>query len=225
MLFAKMFFRGTFALTSCFYESAILYYIISHHASRNFLAILLFLTFIAVAVMTSGCFWLKSVTEDPPVKEEPPVTVDPPVISDPEVRYTVTEEEWNAWTTYPNYTIEQYYGDYRILNKYTVDALQFEDGGTILFIGDKQYNLEMTDDGYSAYDCTDLAYSHSGLLSGGYVYDEFTYNEELRAYVLDMLDEMGAIWEVRFENGVPVSILYKEYTDGEVSLVISSTYT
>ena len=43
--------------------------------------------------------------------------------------------------------------------------------------------------------------------------------------MLDILDEMGSIWEVRFENGVPVSVLYKEYTDVEVSLVISSTYT
>ena len=161
---------------------------------------------------------------DAPVTDETTPDTDAPGTDTPEVRYTVTEEEWNAWTTYPNYTIDQSYGEYRVIHKYTADALQFEDGSTILFVGDKQYRLEETEDGYAAYDCTDLAYSHSGLLSGGYVYDEFTYDEELGAYVLDMLEEMGSIWEVRFENGVPVSILYREYTDGEVSLVVSSTY-
>jgi hypothetical protein len=172
---------------------------------KKFLVILLFLALIVGAVMVAGHFCPKPDT-------------------DPPVRHTVTEEEWNSWTTYQNYTIEQYYGDYRILNKYTADALQHEDGSTILFIGDKQYSLELTDDGYAAYDCTSLEYSHSGLLSGGYVYDEFTYNEELGAYVLDLIEEFGAIWEVRFEDGVPVSIIYKEYTNGEVSFVISSTY-
>ena len=42
--------------------------------------------------------------------------------------------------------------------------------------------------------------------------------------MLDVIQDMGSILEVRFENGIPVSILYKEYTDGEVSFVISSTY-
>ena len=179
---------------------------------KKFLATLLFLALIVGAVMAVGYFWPKPNTE-------------PPVTGEPEVRYTVTEEEWNAWTTYPNYTIDQYYGDQRIINKYTEYALQFQDGTIILFIDDRQYTLEETEDGYAAYDCTGLDYSHNGLLSGGYVYDEFTYNEELGVYVLDLIEEMGMIWKVRFENGVPVSIIYNEYTDGEVSFVISSTYT
>lgn len=176
---------------------------------KKILAIILFIALIVGAVLAVGYFWPK-----------PDVT--------PEVRYTVTEEEWNAWTTYQNYTIEQRYGgkgEYCITNKYTENALEFEDGSIILFIDDKQYSLDETEDGYVAYDCTELEYAHEGLLSGGYVYDEFTYDEELGAYVLDMIEEMGMIWEVRFENGVPVGILYNEYTDGEVSYVISNTYT
>ena len=139
---------------------------------------------------------------------------------DEEVRYTVTEEEWNALITYNNYTIEQYYGNIHLIHKYTDEALQFEDGSIILFIGDKQYSLDETDEGYVAYDCTAINYSHGGLLSGGYVYDEFTYDETLGAYVLEITEEVCMRWEVRFENGVPVSIIYKKY-DGDVETVVS----
>lgn len=183
---------------------------------RKILAILLFLVLVASTAMATGC--------SADHHSSASTTVTTTTTGEPEVRYTVTEEEWNVWTTCLNYTIEQYYGDYRILNKYTEDALQFEDGQIVLFLGDKQYYLEETEDGYAAYDCTALEYTHNGLLSGGYVYDEFTYSEELGAYVLDLTQEQGEIWEVRFENGIPASILYKEYTDGEVSFVISSTY-
>ena len=147
-------------------------------------------------------------------------TTNPPAT----VRYTVTEEEWNHWTTYPNYTIEQYYGDQYLIHKYTEDALEFQDGKIILFIDDKQYSLEETDDGYVAHDVTFMEFSHGGLLRGGYVYDEFTYNEELGAYVLDAVAEEGMYWEVKFEDGIPVSILYKEYTNGVEALVVRSNY-
>jgi hypothetical protein len=66
------------------------------------------------------------------------------------------------------------------------------------------------------------------LLAGGYVYDEFTYDEEVCAYVLDLMEEMGARWEVKFENGVPVSIVYTEVTvvDGvEKTNVMTKLYT
>lgn len=182
---------------------------------KKILVILLFIALIAGAVIAAGHFF-------------PKLDTNPPVNGDPEVRYTVTEEEWNTWTTYENYTIKQNYGkngEYSITNKYTEYALQFEDGTIILFIEDKQYQLEKTEEGYAAYDCTALEYSHSGLLSGGYVYDEFAYNEETGAYVLDMIEEIGSYWEVRFKNGVPVGLLYNEYTDGEVSYIISNTYT
>ena len=145
-------------------------------------------------------------------------------IFEDDVRYTVTEEEWDAWTTYKNYTIEQYYGDSSTTNKYTEDALQFENGNIILFIGDKQYSLSETENGYIAHDCTGLEITNAGLLSGGYVYDEFTYDEELGAYVLDLIAEQGMIWEVRFEDGVPVSVIYKEIVDGVEALVVTSNY-
>ena len=147
-------------------------------------------------------------------------TTNPPAT----VRYTVTEEEWNHWTTYPNYTIEQYYGDQYLIHKYTEDALEFQDGNIILFINDKQYQLNETDNGFVAHDVTSMDFSHGGLLRGGYVYDEFTYNEDLGAYVLNLVAEEGMYWEVKFEDGIPVSILYKEYTDDVEVLVVRSNY-
>ena len=141
-----------------------------------------------------------------------------------EVRYTVTEEEWNYWTTHKNYTIEQYYGDDRIINKYTEGALQFEDGDIILFIDDKQYTLYETEDGYVAHDVTNLEFTNNGLLSGGYVYDEFTYDETRCAYVLDLIEESGMIWEVKFEDGVPVSVVYNEIEDGVITFTSTSNY-
>ena len=51
------------------------------------------------------------------------------LVFDDEVRYTVTEEEWNAWTTHKNYTIEQYYGNIdHFIIKYTDNAIEFEQG-------------------------------------------------------------------------------------------------
>ena len=142
------------------------------------------------------------------------------------VRYTVTEEEWNAWTTYQNYTITQYYGDDQLLiHKYTEDALQFMDGNIVLFIGDKQYSLEETENGYVAFDVTSMEFDNDGLLAGGYVYDDFTYDEELGAYVLDLIAEHNMIWEIRFEDGTPVSIIYKEIENGEAVFTITSYYT
>ena len=147
------------------------------------------------------------------------------LVFDDEVRYTVTEEEWNYWTTCKNYTIEQYYGDIHLIHKYTEEALMLHDGDIILFIGDKQYSLNETEDGYIAQDCTGLEITNAGLLSGGYVYDEFTYDEELGAYVLEVTEDVRMRWEVRFENGVPVSIIYKKY-DGDIETVVSrSLYT
>ena len=176
------------------------------------------ITILLVVLMSAmifvGCQNTQTTTTTTTTTTNPPATV----------RYTVTEEEWNHWTTYPNYTIEQYYGDQYLIHKYTEDALEFQDGNIILFIDDKQYSLEETDDGYVAHDVTALDFSHGGLLRGGYVYDEFTYNEELGAYVLDAVAEEGMYWEVKFEDGIPVSILYKEYKDGVEALVVRSNY-
>lgn len=142
-----------------------------------------------------------------------------------EIRYTVTEEEWNFYTTEHNYTIEQFGDDYYLLHKYTDDALQMGDN-IILFIGDRQYNLKETEDGYVAYDCTSLEFTHYALLEGGY-YDEFVYDEELCAYVLDLIEEEGLKWEIRFENGVPVSMIITEVlvVDGVEQInIVQSNY-
>jgi hypothetical protein len=145
------------------------------------------------------------------------------LVFDDEVRYTVTEEEWNVWTTYKNYTIEQYYGDIEhFILKYTDNAIEFENGKIILFEGDKQYSIEETENGYVAHDVTGLEFTQGELLGGGYVYDEFVYDEELGAYVLDLVAEMGMYWEVKFEDGIPVSVIYNEFEEnGEIFAIIS----
>ena len=143
-----------------------------------------------------------------------------------DVIYTVTEEEWNAFTEYHNYTIEQVGNDYHLVHKYTEDALEMDEY-TILFIGERQYYLEESENGYVAVDCTALDFAHDGLLAGA-VYDEFVYDEELCAYVCDLTDEMGTRWEIRFENGVPVSMtaIITSAVDGvEETEVIQSYYT
>lgn len=172
--------------------------------------------FLALLLATAlvGCSFINSSTENDSVPQQN------------EVRYTVTEEEWDSWVTYHNYTIEQYSDGYHLVHKYTENA--FTVGDRIIVIdGDKEYQLEVTDDGYVAFDCTDY-YDHEGLLSGGYVYDEFIYDADICAYVLDVMDDMGARWEVKFENGIPVSIIYTEVkvVDGvETTTVITSLYT
>ena len=186
---------------------------------RNIIIAILLVVLMSAMILV-GCYHTKPTTTTTTNTTTTTTTTNPPAT----VRYTVTEEEWNHWTTYPNYTIEQYYGDELILNKYTEDALEFQDGNIILFIGDKQYSLNETDDGYVAHDVTFMEFSHGGLLRGGYIYDEFTYNEDLFAYVLDLIAEEGIYCEVKFEDGVPVSILYKEYKDGVEALVVRSNY-
>lgn len=144
------------------------------------------------------------------------------------VRYTVTEEEWDSWTTYTNYTIEEYGEGYRLVDKYTEYAAEFYNGAFLIFDGDKEYRLKKEDDRYVIYKNLFVSHTPYGLLAGGYVYDEFTYDEEVCAYVLDLMEEMGARWEVKFENGVPVSIIYTEVTvvDGvEKTNVMTKLYT
>ena len=43
------------------------------------------------------------------------------------------------------------------------------------------------------------------MLEGAY-YNDFVYDEELCAYVCDAMEEIGKRWEIRFENGLPVSL-------------------
>ena len=95
----------------------------------------------------------------------------------------------------------------------TDNAIEFEKGQIILFEGDKQYSIRETENGYVASDATGLEFTQGELLGGGYVYDEFVYDEELGAYVLDLVAEMGMYWEVRFEDGIPVSVIYNEFEE------------
>ncbi len=183
---------------------------------------LCFLAVLMSAVLLIGCSAFDRTSDDStPTNDTIPPTND-------DVRYTVTEEEWNTWTTYPNYTIEEYTDSYRLVNKYTEYALGFEDGSIVIFEDGKDYQLIKRGDQYVAYDCTSLELFHDGLLAGGYVYDEFTYDEQLSAYVLDAMDDIGARWEVKFENGVPVSIIYTEVTvvqGVEKTKVVTKLYT
>lgn len=148
------------------------------------------------------------------------------IVFEEEVRYTVTEEEWIAATEQRNYTIEQTSDSYYLLHKYTDNAMEIDDS-IILFIGDRQYFLDEGEDGYVATDCTALGFEHNGMLAGAY-YDEFVYDEELCAYVCDAIEEAGAKWELRFEDGVLVSmtVTLVSVVDGvESTQIIQSYYT
>ena len=180
---------------------------------NNFIAILLVLLLSAMAIV--GCQNPNPSTNTPPADNNPPPA---------EVRYTVTEEEWNAWTTYKNYTIEYTSESYNFVTKHTDNALEFDDGTIILFIDDRQYELEEKDGGYVAVDYTWIQYSNDGLLSGGYLYDEFTYDETIKAYVVEGVGETTERWEVRFENGIPVSVIYKEFNGDEEINASTSLY-
>ena len=183
---------------------------------RKIKSTLCFLLILVLALALVGCSFSNSSTEN---KNDSSFQQN-------EVRYTVTEEEWDSWVAYPNYTIEQYSDNYHLVHKYTEYAFTVGDR-IIVIVGDKEYQLEETDDGYVAFDCTSY-YNHDGLLAGGYVYDEFTYDAEVCAYVLDVMEDMGARWEVKFENGIPVSIIYTEVkvVDGvEKTTVVTSLYT
>lgn len=183
---------------------------------RKIISALCFFVILTSAVVLVGC----TPSDNPGGDSTPP--------ADSTVRYTVTEEEWNLWTTYPNYTIEEYTDSYRLVHKYTENALEFIEGTIVVIDGEKDYQLIKKGDVYVAYDCTSLELFHGGLLAGGYVFDEFVYNEDICAYELDLINEMGSKWEVKFENGVPVSIIYTSVTveDGvEKTSVLTKLYT
>ena len=204
-------------------------------------ATLCFLAVLMSAVLLAGCSFFDDVSNEdtnPPIIDgtTPPGdddTTPPTDDTDPPtndvVRYTVTEEEWDSWTTYTNYTIEEYTDSYRLVDKYTDYAAEFYNGAILIFDGDKEYQLKKEDDRYVIYESLSVYHTPYGLLAGGYIYDEFTYDPEACAYVLDLMEEMGARWEVKFENGVPVSIIYTQKTispDGvEQTDVMTKLYT
>ena len=185
---------------------------------------LCFLVVLMSVMILVGCSFFDRISDD----TVPPASDDTAPPANDVVRYTVTEEEWDSWTTYTNYTIEEYTDSYRLVDKYTDYAAEFYNGDILIFDGDKEYQLKKEDDRYVIYKSMSVYHSPYGLLAGGYVYDEFTYDSEICAYVLDLMEEMGARWEVKFENGVPVSIVYTEVTvvDGvEKTNVMTKLYT
>ena len=161
---------------------------------KKSLSILCFLAVLVSCMALGGCSSVSESTNSESVSE----STNGESASESQsngVRYTVTEEEWNSWVTCQNYTIEQYNEKYHLVHKYTEYA--FTAGDTIIIVkGDQENQLEKRADGYFAFNCTEYDYWHDGLLSGGYVYDEFTYDEVICAYVLDLMEEMGARWEV-----------------------------
>lgn len=193
---------------------------------------LCFLVVLMSVMILVGCSFFDRISDDtiPPASDDivPPASDDTAPPANDVVRYTVTEEEWDSWTTYTNYTIEEYTDSYRLVDKYTDYAAEFYNGAILIFDGDREYQLKKEDDRYVIYESLSMYHSPYGLLAGGYVYDEFTYDAEVCAYVLDLMEEMGARWEVKFENGVPVSIVYTEVTvvDGvEKTNVMTKLYT
>lgn len=130
-----------------------------------------------------------------------------------EVRYTVTEEEWNAAVVEPNYTVELVGDGESYFIKHTADAMELS-STLIVFVDDKQYEIELEDGEYIAYDITYVDYWHGGMLES-FIYDEFTYDEEKGVYYYDGIEEAGTKWEVRFENGVLVYVDIITYEDGE----------
>ena len=140
-----------------------------------------------------------------------------------EVRYTVTEEEWNAAVVEPNYTVELIGDGESYFIKHTADAMELS-STIIIFIGDKQYQIKLEDGEYIAYDITYVDYWHGGMLES-FIYDEFTYDEEKGVYYYDGIEEAGTKWEVRFENGVLLYVDTITYEDGEPVRVDTQRYT
>ena len=126
--------------------------------------------------------------------------------NEPEIRYTVTEEEWEALVIEKNYTLERIEnGESITVQKYTEDALEIDGEDIIVFIEDRQYELRETEDGWLAYDCTVLDFSHIGLLET-FDFADFEYSETEKAYIYKYGDDYGVDLTLRFENGLPVSL-------------------
>jgi hypothetical protein len=145
------------------------------------------------------------------------------MVFEDDVRYTVTEEEWNASVVQPNYTVELVGDGESRFVKHTVDAIEAS-STLIVFVDDKQYEIEFEDGAYIAYDVTFMEYWHGGMLET-FVYDEFFYDEENCVYVYDGIEEVGTKWEVRFENGVLIYVDTVTYEDGEPVRVDTQRYS
>ena len=126
-------------------------------------------------------------------------------IPEDEIRYTVTQEEWDAAVAETNFTLERIEdGESLTVQKYTDYALDI-DGSIFIFIGDKTYDLVEEEDGWFAYDCTYLEFSITYLLDGCDMAD-FEYDEEEQAYLYKYWEDYGYTVAIQFENGLPVSM-------------------
>ena len=139
-------------------------------------------------------------------------------IPEDEIRYTVTQEEWDAAVVENNFTIERIEdGETITVQKNTDYALDI-DGSIFIFIDDKTYELVEEEDGWFAYDCTFLEFSTAYLLDGCDMAD-FEYDEEEQAYLYKYWEDYGATITLRFENGLPVSMTLIDNEDPTQVLV------
>ena len=148
-----------------------------------------------------------------PIPETPDTNSDVTVyIKWDEIRYTVTPEEWAALVNEKNYTwkrIEN--GEILTIQKYTEYAFDI-DGHIFLIIDDKVYSLVEEEDGWYAYDCTDMEFEHNGLMEG-FEMSDFEYDETKQAYLYKYWEEDGYKLEVRFKNGIQTSLTIIDVND------------
>jgi hypothetical protein len=122
-----------------------------------------------------------------------------------EIRYTVTQEEWDAAVVENNFTIERIEGGETVTIQKCTDYALDIDGSVFMFIDDKIYELVEEEDGWFAYDRTYLEFSPSFLLDGCDMAD-FEYDEIEQAYIYKYWEDYGYTLALRFENGLPVSM-------------------
>ena len=133
-------------------------------------------------------------------------------IPEDEIRYTVTQEEWDAAVVEKNYTLtSNKNGEIFTVQKYTDYAMDI-DGDLFVFIDGKDYKLYENENGWFAYDITGMEYWHGGLLEGGDM-SEFEYDEEKQAYVYKYWEEYGYTIAIRFENGLLVNMTFVDIED------------
>lgn len=136
----------------------------------------------------------------------------------PEVRYTVTEAEWNAAANMENYTVKGLSDLSSGTYKFTKDGYYSNSDGQekfYAFEGDTCYLLEKGANGMVAtWAGSPKTHSIVKFWLSNLSLSELTYDEAKHAYVLSEEGEMLDVavkmeLEVRFENGVLVNITIK----------------
>lgn len=119
-----------------------------------------------------------------------------------EIRYTITESEWEALTKESNFTLVK--PSLGSVEKFTNHLLDVN-GSITLFIGEKQFSITQEEECWVAYDHTFMDLAH-GPLFEGMNYSDYQYDEEEKIYYNKDFEEYGRKFEIRFENGIPTSI-------------------